>query len=281
MIANKYSVGQEIKRGAFGIILKGRYEKKREHVAIKIEYGNLQTLKHEVKMMSYLYTHGVRKIPSIYWYGNYNQHPCLVLTFYECSLIDYIKSREMTIQRTNSILLRIIDILETIHKYYVLHRDIKPQNFMIKDGELFLIDFGLATFFIDETGDHYKNIPSDSLVGTPKFASIHVHRGNKYSRRDDMISVGYLYLYMLLGDNAMWFSSPPSISIPLNIPACSLTHPLNQWIEKQKDFNKICDYLSQRTDVSHICHYLKHMYEMKHEAQPKYDVLKYYFMNNS
>ena len=55
MIANKYSVGQEIKRGAFGIILKGQYEKKNEPIAIKIEYGNMHTLKHEVKMMNYLY----------------------------------------------------------------------------------------------------------------------------------------------------------------------------------------------------------------------------------
>ena len=277
MIANKYSVGQEIKRGAFGIILKGQYEKKREHVAIKIEYGKLQTLKHEVKMMNYLYTHGVRKIPSIYWFGNYNQYPCLVLTFYECSLVDYIKTREMTIQRTNFIVLRIIDILETIHKYYVLHRDIKPQNFMVKDGELFLIDFGLATFFIDENGEHYENTHSDSLIGTPKFASIHVHHGNHYSRRDDMISVGYLYLYILLGEQMLWFSSPPPLIIPPNVPTCSLTHPLNQWIEQQKDFNKICDSLSHRTDVSHICHYLRHMYEMKYDAQPKYDILKYYF----
>lgn len=276
MIANKYSVGQEIKRGAFGIILKGQYEKKNEPIAIKIEYGNMHTLKHEVKMMNYLYTHGVRKIPSIYWYGTYKEHPCLVLTYYECSLIDYIKSREMTIQRTNAIMLRLLDIFETIHKYYVLHRDIKPQNFMIKDGELFLIDFGLATFFIDENGDHYENSGSDSLIGTPKFASIHVHHGNKYSRRDDMISMGYLYLYILLGD-VLWFSFPASLSSS-NLPTCSLTHPLNLWIQQQKEV--VQTYLSERDELSHICNYLKHMYEMKYESQPKYDVLKYYFIDN-
>jgi casein kinase 1 len=277
MIAHKYSVGQEIKRGAFGIILKGLYEKKNEPIAIKIEYGNMQTLKHEVKMMNYLYTHGVRKIPSIYWYGIHNTHPCLVLTFYECSLMDYIKTREMTIQRTNAIMLKIIDILETIHKYYVLHRDIKPQNFMIKAGELFLIDFGLATFFIDENGDHYENTGCDSLVGTPKFASINVHHGNKYSRRDDMISVGYMYFYMLLGE-VMWFSS--SIHVPAtNLPTCSLTHPINLWIKQQKDYQVIMDGLSNRTDLSHICNYIKHMYDMKYEAQPKYEVLSLYFRN--
>lgn len=84
---------------------------------------------------------------------------------------------------------------------------------------------------------------------------------------------------MLLGDNALWFSCPPTVSIQTNIPPYSLNHPLNQWMSDQKDYNKICERLSQRTDVSHICHYLRHMYEMKYDAQPKYDVLKYYFID--
>ena len=65
MIANKYVIEEEIKRGAFGKILKGTYKLRREPVAIKIEYGTMNTLKHEVKIMNYLFTNGVRKIPHI------------------------------------------------------------------------------------------------------------------------------------------------------------------------------------------------------------------------
>jgi hypothetical protein len=71
MIANKYEIGEEIKRGSFGCIYKGDYKKKRESepVAIKIEYDGIKTLKHEVKIMNYLATSGVKQIPNIYWYG--------------------------------------------------------------------------------------------------------------------------------------------------------------------------------------------------------------------
>ena len=90
MIANKYTIEKEIQRGVFGIILKGIYNKKNEPVAIKIEHGSINSLKHEVKMCNYLYMSGVRKIPNIYWFGTYMEKPCLVMTFYECSLYTYL-----------------------------------------------------------------------------------------------------------------------------------------------------------------------------------------------
>jgi serine/threonine protein kinase len=86
-------------------------------------------------------------------------------------------------------MLQSLDILETIHNSFVLHRDIKPQNFMIREGELFLIDFGLATFYIDENGEDIPNTCSQTtVIGTPKYLSINIHNGNDFSVHDDFIS---------------------------------------------------------------------------------------------
>jgi serine/threonine protein kinase len=106
MIVNKYEIGEEIKRGAFGCILKGFYIKKREPVAIKIEYGGIQSLKHEVKIMNYLSISGVKQIPNIYWYGIHNDNPCLVFTLYECSLNDYMEKKNVTIEKMNLLMIK-------------------------------------------------------------------------------------------------------------------------------------------------------------------------------
>jgi serine/threonine protein kinase len=277
MIANKYVPEKEIKRGSFGIVLKGK-DKKGEPVAIKIEYGKMDSLKHEVKMINYLYNYGVRKIPSIYWYGKHNEHPCLVLSYYECSLSDYIQNRAMTVLLANRKMVKMISIMENIHKYFVVHRDIKPQNFMTNNGELYLIDFGLATFYVDENSNHCENSQTDTIIGTPNFVSIHIHNGNKYSRRDDMISIGYLYMYVLFGKCPWSREKEQNVGVLNeqrgNYTSVHIHHPMNLYLKSQKEYDKIIHY---GIDVEHINFYLKLMYDLDYHQPPNYELAKQYF----
>jgi len=279
MIVNKYEIGEEIARGSFGCILKGTYVKNREPVAIKVEYGDMQSLKHEVKIMNFLSMSGVKQIPSIYWYGIYNNHPCLIFTLYECSLFDYMKNKVITVEKMNVIMIKAIDIIGHIQKKMVLHRDIKPQNFMIKDGDIFLIDFGLATFYIDETGEHYPDKMSDSIIGTPKFVSIHVHHGHRYSRRDDMISLGYMYVYMILG-SAPWLDiqgdfSGPLYSGPLHSDPCHINYSINQILRYNKEYILFSKYTK---DITCIDKYIQYMYALGYMDTPKYYPLTTLFL---
>lgn len=276
MIANKYQIENEIKRGAFGCIFKGSQIKKREPVAIKIETGNIQSLKHEVKMINYLSNARVKQIPDIFWYGNYENNPCLVFTLYECSLFDYMNHREITIDKMNILMIKMIDILENIHKHYVLHRDLKPQNFMIKNGDIYLIDFGLATFFINENGEHYENKQINTLVGTPKFVSINVHMGNTYSRRDDMISIAYIYLFMVL-NSAAWF---PSVIPTSSLSLIDLQHPLNQLLLENKQLSNITHIVQENINENsrNIQKYITYVYQLEHTAVPKYELVKRLFL---
>ena len=89
---NKYEIGNEIKRGAFGAIYKGFVKKTREPVAIKIDHSPISSLQHEVRMIQYLYMAKVRNIPSIYWFGKHEEKPCVIMTYYECSRYDFIKN---------------------------------------------------------------------------------------------------------------------------------------------------------------------------------------------
>jgi serine/threonine protein kinase len=61
-----------------------------------------------------------------------------------------------------------------------------------------IIDFGLSKFY--KKGDkHVINTNDKSMVGTMRYVSTHVHEGSVYSRRDDIISIIYVSIYLIKG----------------------------------------------------------------------------------
>ena len=104
---------------------------------------------------------------------------------------------------------KMLDLVETLHMNGYIHRDLKPQNFVIEyaDGanlprfpEVFLIDYGLVKSFV--TPDKKFHVPPQmrrTMKGTVRYSSVSTHLGMDQSRRDDLQSLGYMLLFMLLG----------------------------------------------------------------------------------
>jgi serine/threonine protein kinase len=299
IIGNKYKIQECISEGSFGCVFKGIHiKKKNEIVAIKIEKTTeMKSLKHETKILNYLYTNKIRKIPAIYWYGMCNHLQCIVLTFYECSLAEYMTNKYLDYGKINRIMTKMVDIISQIHGKYVVHRDLKPANFMVKAGELFLIDFGLATFYIDDNQTHVSNEKSETIIGTPRFMSIWILEGNRYSRRDDIISLGYIYVSMLLyvyqltsnQDNSLnntpWESIDLSNSTTfyeeydMGISELNINHIKNKIRHKNRILSTFLKYIPNipESECEYGCktisHLLEYIYNLKYDELPLYDYI--------
>ena len=255
MIANKYTILSKIGEGNFSTVYKG--SKKNEDVAIKFENENseLKLLKHETSMLNYLYSKGSKQTPYVYFYGLHQNISTLIIPYYECSLEDYCENNEIP----NNWFITMLETLHVIHHLGVIHRDIKPQNFMIKQNSVYLIDFGLSTIYIDDDYSHVPEKHMEYILGTPKFISIHVHNGISPSRRDDLISLMYIYSYIkhkvLLWSNV---SDEEDEYQPNHI-----LHNLNQKRKQLKDFfqNNVKDFEKKIMD---------YVYSIDYKEQPHY-----------
>lgn len=99
---------------------------------------------------------------------------------------------------------QLIRRVEYVHQMSHLHRDLKPDNFVIPQNgaEIYLIDYGLARRYcqiVDNEVEHIKKVKVQSFTGTARYASIDAQQQYTTSRKDDLESLGYILIYFLKG----------------------------------------------------------------------------------
>jgi eukaryotic-like serine/threonine-protein kinase len=92
----------------------------------------------------------------------------------------------------------VLAVLAYLHGQRLIHRDIKPSNIKLtKEGELFLLDFGLAKGAAGQMG---TLVTSQSVRGyTPTYASLEQILGQGTDARSDIYSVGATFYHLLSG----------------------------------------------------------------------------------
>ncbi|KAL8160883.1 hypothetical protein V2J09_012372 [Rumex salicifolius] len=205
-VGNKYRLGRKIGSGSFGEIYLGTNIQTNEEIAIKLE--SVKTKHPQLLYESKLYRilQGGTGIPNVRWYGAEGDYNVLVMDLLGPSLEDLFNfcSRKLSLKTVLMLADQMINRIEFLHTKSFLHRDIKPDNFLMGLGrranQVYVIDFGLAKKYRDAVS--HQHIPyreNKNLTGTARYASTNTHLGIEQSRRDDLESLGYVLMYFLRG----------------------------------------------------------------------------------
>lgn len=203
-LGGKYKMGKKLGSGAFGEVYQATEIATGKDVAIKVESNRTRhpQLIHEAKLIKHLKGKGIPELKGVVVEGDHN---VMIMTLLGPSLeklLKYCKGK-YSLHTTIMFGIQALERIEHIQSNNFLHRDIKPDNFVIgskKPSQVYMIDFGLAKRFRNpKTGQHIPWKERKSLTGTARYASLFTHLGYEQSRRDDLEGLGYVMLYFLKG----------------------------------------------------------------------------------
>lgn len=173
--------------------------------------------------------------------------------------------KKLSLKTTCMLGIQMIDLIEWVHSKYILHRDIKPDNFVIGIGDkahiVYVIDFGLSKkYWNANTNTHIKFSINKKLTGTARYASVNALRGCEQSRRDDLEAIGYVLMYFLRG-------SLPWQGLKID----KKDDRYKKIYEKKKATSpeELCSGFPNE-----LCEYIKYTRHLDFEAKPDYIYLK-------
>ena len=202
LIFKKFRPLKYLSKGAFSDIYLGINIFTKEKVAIKIEekYAVEKSLEKECYFLFNLKALGIPKVIS---FGHNKEYDILVLPLLGKSLheIQMNKNFNFEFKDICLIAIQIIERIQWIHSQKIVHRDIKPDNFLIGLNDpniIYIIDFGLSKKYRSSTtGNHIKYTKLKRFVGSVRYASVNALKLREQSRKDDLESIGYMLIYLI------------------------------------------------------------------------------------
>ncbi|KAL2463137.1 casein kinase I [Forsythia ovata] len=206
VIGGKFKLGRKIGSGSFGELYLGVNIQTGEEVAVKLESAKTKHPQLHYESKLYMLLQGGTGIPHLKWFGVEGEYNAMAIDLLGPSLEDLFNycNRKFTLKTVLMLANQLITRVEYMHSRGFLHRDIKPDNFLMglgrKASQVYVIDYGLAKKYRDlQTHKHIPYRENKNLTGTARYASVNTHLGVEQSRRDDLESLGYVLMYFLRG----------------------------------------------------------------------------------
>ncbi len=197
-----YKIVKKLGSGSFGTVYKAQ-DKDGKFYAIKVESKKqANRLDHEKAIYDNLGTSV--GFPQIYDIIKDRKHNTVIMDYLGPSLEDLFDfcGNKFSIKTVLMIGIQVLNRIEALHNSGYLHRDIKPDNFLIgttdKKSRIYMIDLGLSKRYMKDN-KHIEYNTKKSFTGSFRYSSIRNHKGIEQSRRDDLESIGYMLIFFVKG----------------------------------------------------------------------------------
>ncbi|XP_042053667.1 casein kinase 1-like protein 10 isoform X2 [Salvia splendens] len=272
VVGGRFKLGRKIGCGSFGELYLGVNIQTGEELAVKLESVRTKHPQLHYESKIYMILQGGTGVPNLKWFGVENEYNIMVIDLLGPSLEDLFNycNRKFSLKTCLMLADQLINRVEYTHSRGFLHRDLKPDNYLMglgrKANQVYIIDFGLAKKYRDlQTHRHIPYRENKNLIGTARYASVNTHLGVEQSRRDDLESIGYILMYFLRG------------SLPWQgLKACTKKQKYDRISEKKMltPIEGLCkSYPSEFVSYFHYCRALRF------EDKPDYSYLKKLFQD--
>jgi len=138
-------------------------------------------------------------VARVYQHGHEGSHAYMAMEYFSGGDLRGLMRKGCTPDAAVAALLQVAGGLAAVHKTGVVHRDLKPDNIMIRqDGSLAIADFGIAK----RVGDVHGPTRHGDVMGTPYYLSPEQALGLQADHRADIYSLGVMFYEMLAARRA-------------------------------------------------------------------------------
>jgi eukaryotic-like serine/threonine-protein kinase len=203
-LAGRYTVDRELGRGGMATVYLARDVKHRREVAIKVLRPELAArlgpdrFLREVEIAARLnHPH----ILALYDSGEANGFLFYVMPYITGESLRHKLDREkqLSVDEALAITRQVASALSHAHAHNVIHRDVKPENILLHEGEAMVADFGIALAVSAAAGARLTE--TGMAVGTPEYMSPEQALSEPgLDARSDLYSLGCVLYEMLAGE---------------------------------------------------------------------------------
>ncbi|KAK5202406.1 hypothetical protein LTR41_011842 [Exophiala xenobiotica] len=230
-IGGRYHLVRKLGSGSFGSVYLGRDAETGTEVAMKFEHHSVAPSLLVEEAEIYQSLAGKTGFPQVHWHGQQDDFTVLVFELLRPNLEDLFRycGNQFSLKTTLMLADQLLRRFETLHSNHYLHRDVKPENFLLGMGDggntVYMTDLGLAIYrhpnwWTSSCSPHRNETARPpQLLGTCRYASINGHLGigivtypllssmqerstdcpAAQSRRDDLEALGYMLVYFIRG----------------------------------------------------------------------------------
>ncbi len=207
----RYQVLGELGAGGMGTVYKCFDPALRRTVAVKVvTTGAIRRVHRELLLQRFsreAQAAGMLNHPNIVTIFDYHEDPrsrsvYLAMEYVSGQSLGAViaQAGKLPWPRATLLAFQIMDALEYAHRSHIIHRDVKPENVLVTDGDVAkILDFGIA-----KLADSELTRPG-TFVGSPRYLAPESFRGGGIDYRTDQFSLGTVFFEMLTGVPAFKF----------------------------------------------------------------------------